>query len=717
MEDLTSKVQSICDDSQEKSNISQCIDKLKILLQNKSEDKETILLNLFYCYDQVLVCVKKEQAAENVLTFFSKYFSNSPDDIFRSGIEYLLWRSQSLDKTVRYRSLQTIASILAYMSKDIERASDLLEAILSVLMPRLKDKAPNVRLWAIKALTKFQNAQDDTDPVIIEFIRLMTTDSSKEIRIAALNAIEISNLSLPPVFSRIKDIRPEVRISAYTKLIDFSHKQQEIKKVSGALCFKSNLRIQVIQYGLRERDESVKKAAVKLIFKWLEGLEYNVPKLLHLFGLNEFEEEIEIIGLTIIDEIENTDIVPSSIKKRIQEHRPEWEDGLDALPPGEILWVYLRCHYAKNNFSQAVYEDIVENLVPDIVKLCELLKKAHKVVPPSGYGTGTTVLQIKYLFRLTRNVDTSDVYGTQEIQAICKSMIEDIRLNDFLVEHVLDAWIQVVDSSFGSIVVENIETITTPSESDNEEDEALKIFRAMQMIAWMLTKYSNGNKSLPQDAEDFIQTALPMIFDSIQTPLAELREIAIRCLGLSCLAQESACLANKEIIMQVIQTEEEEDIVRGQALQSVFDMSLVYPEKFSQDQAFMNLLLRILESENAFLVNIAAEGVAKLIFSGVISDSRLFAKILMCFLIPKTPDTEEDIEGGSLTPINTIGSSSHMQQILSVFFHAFFKVGSDGREAIALEAILDLVSELSSLIRFEGLNPNTFSNVIYNHKL
>jgi hypothetical protein len=86
----------------------------------------------------------------------------------------------------------------------------------------------------------------------------------------------------------------------------------------------------------------------------------------------------------------------------------------------------------------------------------------------------------------------------------------------------------------------------------------------------------------------------------------------------------------------------------------------------------------------------------------------------MCFLIPKNPDTEEDTEGGSLTPINTIGSSSHMQQILSVFFHAFFKVGNDGRETIALEAILDLVSELSSLIRFEGLNPNTFSNVIYN---
>merc|ERR1711861_68395 len=129
----------------------------------------------------------------------------------------------------------------------------------------------------------------------------------------------------------------------------------------------------------------------------------------------------------------------------------------------------------------------------------------------------------------------------------------------------MSAWFRGVNSQFGEIVMTTINEIGAPMQGDTEEDETLKIVRVMQMIAWMLNKYSNGNKGLVKDSNEFIQAVLPTIFNAIQTPIAELRELAVRCLGLSSVAVEDLCEVHREIILQVAQTEEEEDTVRGQA--------------------------------------------------------------------------------------------------------------------------------------------------------
>ena len=159
-----------------------CDRKLQGLLEQYSQHQDDIILTVFNCYDRVLLCAKKEPAAERILKFFSHFFSHSNDEIFRSGMEYLLWRSQAPDKTARFRSLQTISTIMASMSDDAEIAQDLWDSMALVLLPRLKDKAPNVRLWAVRAMKRIQNPGDEKDQVIKEFVRLMSTDSSKDIR-------------------------------------------------------------------------------------------------------------------------------------------------------------------------------------------------------------------------------------------------------------------------------------------------------------------------------------------------------------------------------------------------------------------------------------------------------------------------------------------------------------------------------------------------------
>jgi condensin complex subunit 3 len=206
---------------------------------------------------------------------------------------------------------------MSSMPDEAEIARDLWDSMSMVLLPRLKDKAPTVRLWAVKAMKRLQAPGDVKDPVMREFVRLMSTDSSKDIREAAVANIFINKFSLPHMLERIKDIRPEVRVAAYTSLT----KTADIRHL------KNFMRAQVVQFGLRDRDEEVKKAAIQLVLKWLHGLEYSVPKLLHLFNLVEYEEEAEIVGLTIINEMENGTNLSNKVKKQIQEHIPDWEGG------------------------------------------------------------------------------------------------------------------------------------------------------------------------------------------------------------------------------------------------------------------------------------------------------------------------------------------------------------------------------------------------------
>lgn len=322
-------------------------------------------------------------------------------------------------------------------------------------------------------------------------------------------------------------------------------------------------------------------------------------------------------------------------------------------------------------------------------------------MPPTGFGTGQTVLTIRYLLRLTSFVDSSDVSGSQEIEKVCQVMMSDIMLNDCLVDPVLSAWFRGVNVAFGQVVLTNVLRISTIADGDSEETQAMKKVRAMEMIAWMLTKYSNGNQGMAKDSTEFIQEVLPIIFSSMQTPIVELRELAVRCLGLSSIASESSDDTNREIIMQVCQAEGEDDLVRGQALQALFDMAVVFPAKFSNDPALTHVLLRILESGNSYLVSIASEGCSKLLFTGVLAEPRLFAQLLKLFLIMEQPSEEEETDDGMI--FSSLGSNTHMQQVLSVFFHAFFVAGN-GREIIALESIADLVGDVASMIRYGDMN-------------
>jgi hypothetical protein len=51
--------------------------------------------------------------------------------------------------------------------------------IIEIILPRLKDKIPIIRMYAVSSLARLQDPTDEEDDILTEFFRLLSHDSNK----------------------------------------------------------------------------------------------------------------------------------------------------------------------------------------------------------------------------------------------------------------------------------------------------------------------------------------------------------------------------------------------------------------------------------------------------------------------------------------------------------------------------------------------------------
>ena len=695
-----------------------CAKRLQALMASQAVAREMLgEILLRGVVDRLLVCSKKEPTVERVVKFYSEFVALSTDTaLFVETIEHLLRRSTAADKTVRWRACQMIAGIFSQLRGEAEISDILWSSVISALTPRLKDKAPLVRAWAVKAVHKFQNPQDDNDVMMNEVMRLMNSDTSKEVRVAATETICICKATLQSLVDRIKDVKSEVRIVALQHLA----KEVDVRHLT------SNQRALIVRFGLNDRDQAVVKATREILLRWLDrsALDNRVHKLLKLISLKNHEEEAELVGLTIMDEVEgsanNSDAgdgncnngVTSALRLAVKQQCPDWQGGFKTISASEILWALLRCEYASAHFNPAAAAVVKDSLIPDTVRLCELLEQAQG---QDISGSAQHQLTVKYLLRMTSFTDASDVSGKQQLLSICERMMFDITLPDALVEPVLNAWYRGSGTSLSQGVEKMLqlskEVASRAAGPQTPEDTAvLSSARSLLMIEWSVQRLTG--KKMASAAPGLFEEAAKYTLEALQQPVIELRGLAIRCLGLLSLFSEDFCGRYSDIILQVARTDLEDEFVRCQALQSIVDMATVYAAHYKDDAAVTNLLLRLQESAEPSLQKVAIESAAKLLFVGRLSESRLFANLLKYFIFPDLMNNsdeeagEQDEEGAE----TSLDSTMRLQQMLSVFFQAYFGMGEE-REGIALNATSALVADIAMMVRHGEIEASCIAKV------
>jgi len=229
------------------------------------------------------------------------------------------------------------------------------------------------------------------------------------------------------------------------------------------------------------------------------------------------------------------------------------------------------------------------------------------------------------------------------------------------------------------MVVEMISEILDPLESapsqtqkeENKMEQKAMWIRCLS-ITELLLETTKKNLTDPGIAGLLSIVILP----SVQHPSTDVRNAAVKCLGLFCLLSQEAAKKHMLLFLQIVKNDREN--IKLTAIKILFDFLLVFGINPFQEQSFddmmsqdisasqsinvgprdepsvvLNTLVQFLNSVHQDTRTATAEGFAKLLFADVVNDPKILSKLLVLFF---NPATENDLR---------------LRQCLSIFFVAF----------------------------------------------
>ncbi|KAK6369263.1 chromosome condensation complex Condensin, subunit G [Exophiala oligosperma] len=225
------------------------------------------------CIFRLLDVSKSEVAGNRVIKFLTVYLeaaeatNQSTSSILLALLPFLCAK----DKTVRYRATQLVSQILGVLSTIDD---DLYKVIRHELIKRLRDKVPAIRLEAVLALGRLvenemedeneeQDSDEDVAPGLLEkLLDVLQNDTNADVRRALLLNLPVTPKTLPYLLERARDRDGPTRRALYSRLLpnlgDFRH-------------LSLSMREKLLRWGLRDRDEKVRKAAAHLFrARWIE---------------------------------------------------------------------------------------------------------------------------------------------------------------------------------------------------------------------------------------------------------------------------------------------------------------------------------------------------------------------------------------------------------------------------------------------------------------
>ncbi|OBA20016.1 hypothetical protein METBIDRAFT_45159 [Metschnikowia bicuspidata var. bicuspidata NRRL YB-4993] len=277
-------------------------------------------------------------------------------DFIDNLIRHLLRGIESRLREVRYRVVQLLAYLVNYITEIDEQ---LFVALHFSLNRRLHDKESIVRIQAIVAISRFQNFDEIEEKQITKasdsLIDALNHDDSPEVRRAALLNIVKTPTTTPELFKRARDVNAINRRLVFSRIA---------KEMPSLLELDSNLRDEILKWGLNDRDESVKQAAISMLSKhWLGQYHDDILEFLESMHVVESEVAHTILELLFehrpdkFDEVE----IPSEIWKELTAEKAFF-----------VRYFFDFCHRKK------MY-DRIEKYLPELMRLAFLVEQYFKL--------------------------------------------------------------------------------------------------------------------------------------------------------------------------------------------------------------------------------------------------------------------------------------------------------------------------------------------------
>ncbi|OAX78245.1 hypothetical protein ACJ72_07451 [Emergomyces africanus] len=360
------------------------------------------------CMLRVLGVKKTEGAGDRVIKFlgtflrvasekdFELFLQGDPDEtqsLPETPTSRLIFRIVSSmipllgakERIIRYRASQIVTHIV----NSLDSVDDeLYHLIRQGLVKRIRDKEPSVRVQAVMGLGRLAGNEDEDDDssrndgaaaLLDKLLDVLQNDTSAEVRRTLLLNLPLTPTTLPYLLERARDLDAPTRRALYSRLLpqlgDFRH-------------LSLSMREKLLRWGIRDRDENVKKAAGRLFYeRWIEDCA----------GRPEAEEDGQPPTdktappsiPALMELLERIDVVNSGIEggiaheamRNFWEGRPDYREAVDF---NEQFWESLTPEtvFMARSFNDfcieegdGKYDDLADEKIPEVTALAYYLHK------------------------------------------------------------------------------------------------------------------------------------------------------------------------------------------------------------------------------------------------------------------------------------------------------------------------------------------------------
>jgi len=604
-----------------------------------------------------MVVFNREPAVERVIEFVAKYATlkdhrtaqvqkdgqatdDEDDDgnIFLDFIfTFLLDSHDAQDKAVRFRVCQLINKLLNNLGDDAAIDDELAERIFDSMLTRLHDKFPAVRVQAVAAISRLQDPSDPECIVLSTYLKLMSNDSSAEVRRAVLLNIALSSHTLEGIIGRTQDVTESVRKLAYRVLAE----KVNIKSLTIAQ------RVQLLSNGLHDRSESIKDVCAKeLLNGWLKSFDNDVVRLLKCLDVEGCTEIAELALKTVLAGLPKEDLkfYIDSLKKEQGEQGPVRVsyETLDAETA--FYWRCLGEHFKSMGTDG---EALLDELLPEVSGFCKYIQGYVDsclcgTPPEQDYSEGQQIFIGRQLLSLMGVVDLSDEVGRKNLGQMLHDLLVLPEIPESLVDVLHSRYMDVQPEEANRIqelveiiadVRQPIVMIETAQTKEEKRQWELKVagirvklnqfrdemeqcvtnqdFGRAAELKQQITELEEQKEILESKENSFSQTireekddpdtllkcltvasemlqgvttsglnptlttlVQTLILPGVQNEDPLVRNMAVKCLGLCALLSCEFARTHLVLFLQVAQLDQE--LVRVTALQVVFDLLLTF---------------------------------------------------------------------------------------------------------------------------------------------
>ncbi|ODV87428.1 hypothetical protein CANARDRAFT_182438, partial [[Candida] arabinofermentans NRRL YB-2248] len=376
------------------------------------------------------------------------------------------------NRNVRYRVCHLLSHLMQNMSS-ID--SGLYETISEELLSRIYDREPQVRMKAIATIASFQepDGSDSISDAAKKIRFVMQNDSNPDVRRICLKLLEKNEFTKPYIFERARDVNTINRKILYHNILPEFGK---IKSID------FNAREKLLTWGLRDREEVVRKAATKWLTQSLmEAVNDDVLKFLE--RLEVTKSEIAETALRVF--LDDRPDVVSKIKFN--------DEIIRALTPETSMLFRIYFEYCTEN----KWSDQLDEYFPEAAKFSDVISyyfekrrenllkiEEHRAALQNNQDIADEIdisdptefdFVLKQLLTVAVDYDYSDEFGRSKMLNILRSTLT----NDALTDEILAVMIKCIrklsisERDFCSMIVDIINDLKDSAyEKQNPNEEA-----------------------------------------------------------------------------------------------------------------------------------------------------------------------------------------------------------------------------------------------------